>query len=300
MMPLIVGMLGAAGMIAAYFGLLTVTNSFSHAMLQFAEFWPWITAISIGFGIQMFLFSYAHRRMAARNAAGVAASGGISTGSMILCCAHHLGDAIPVLGVSAALIFFARYQTFFYAVAIFSNLIGITMMLLLIQKNKLQGKSRLARSLFRVNMETLRNITAAFAVVVLAVIFLVSTASQHPANEKTGSAVATPSLGTLTNSEGGVTIGITPSYIGEDASRFEIILTTHEGSMDFDMAKNTDLFDSEGNRYSPSGWEGSPPGGHHRSGVLSFPPVKKGSAGIRLVVRDVDGVPERAFSWSFK
>ncbi|MBI4188874.1 MAG: hypothetical protein HY529_06675, partial [Chloroflexi bacterium] len=67
----------------------------------------------------------------------VAASGGISAGSMAACCAHHLSDVLPILGLSGAAIFLARYQLFFIILGVLSNIIGISIMLETIQRHAL-------------------------------------------------------------------------------------------------------------------------------------------------------------------
>jgi hypothetical protein len=67
----------------------------------------------------------------------MAAAGGMSTTAMVACCMHHLTEILPILGVSAASFFLIKYQSFFLAIGVGSNLIGITIMLRLIQKQEL-------------------------------------------------------------------------------------------------------------------------------------------------------------------
>ncbi|MBI2133829.1 hypothetical protein HYU11_04060 [Candidatus Woesearchaeota archaeon] len=102
---------------------------------------------------------------------------------------------------------------------------------------------------------------------------------------------------TLTSDEKGVVIDVTPLSVGtKEPMKFDFVLTTHQGSLDFDMTRNTVIVDSNGNVYTPTEWEGSPPGGHHRSGTLAFQPLKAKASGVKLLVKDV-GVPERFFEW---
>lgn len=49
------------------------------------------------------------RRVSTR--ASVATSGGVSAGSMAACCAHHLADFLPLLGLSGLAAYLASYQT---------------------------------------------------------------------------------------------------------------------------------------------------------------------------------------------
>jgi hypothetical protein len=53
------------------------------------------------------------------------ASGGTSTAAMVACCAHHVTDVLPLLGLSAAATFLAEYRIPFMLVGLATNLIGI-------------------------------------------------------------------------------------------------------------------------------------------------------------------------------
>jgi hypothetical protein len=67
--------------------------------------------------------------------------------------------------------------------------------------------------------------------------------------------------------------------------------------LDFDVSKISVLEDDKGNEYAPISWEGSAPGGHHRSGTLTFPELNGETTYIKLIIKDVYGVPERVFIW---
>lgn len=79
--------------------------------------------------------------------------------------------------------------------------------------------------------------------------------------------------------------------------RFDVSINTHQGSLDFDLTKISHLRDDEANIYQPLSWEGSPPGGHHRSGTLTFPRLSEKTKFIKLIIKDVNNVPERVFRW---
>ena len=70
------------------------------------------------------------------NGAVPGASGTMSGTAMVACCAHHLADVLPILGVSGATIFLAQYQKSFLILGVSINLLGIAYMLCLSQKNK--------------------------------------------------------------------------------------------------------------------------------------------------------------------
>jgi len=48
---------------------------------------------------------------------------------MAACCAHHLVDLLPILGLSAAALFLSEYQEQLLIFGILANVIGIAMML---------------------------------------------------------------------------------------------------------------------------------------------------------------------------
>ncbi len=140
-------MFAGATLLAVYFLILTVANSFSHSIEQFREIWYWIALLVTGFSIQVGLYTYIRGAMKMRKSSGVAtstvaAAGGISTTSMVACCAHHVTDILPILGVSAAAVFLNQYQNLFIIVGVLSNLIGVTLMLKIIQKHDLYHRGQ--------------------------------------------------------------------------------------------------------------------------------------------------------------
>lgn len=48
---------------------------------------------------------------------------------MAACCAHHVSDVLPILGLTAAATFLAKYQTAFMLAGLGANLIGIVVIL---------------------------------------------------------------------------------------------------------------------------------------------------------------------------
>lgn len=107
-------------------------------------------------------------------------------------------------------------------------------------------------------------------------------------------------LSSQINSEGEVEVEVTPVEISEssDLWQFKIVLTTHSVELDQDLTKVTLLFDDKGNIYQPVSWEGTPPGGHHREGVLSFRSIKPQTRSLRLVIQNVGETKEREFTWN--
>ena len=96
---------------------------------------------------------------------------------------------------------------------------------------------------------------------------------------------------------GNVTISVTPITLksGFPAS-FDVTVETHSVELDFDMEAVAGLTDAQGATYKPA-WQGSPPGGHHRSGTLTFTPDIPKRTTVTLTFRTIAGVPARTFAW---
>jgi hypothetical protein len=103
------------------------------------------------------------------------------------------------------------------------------------------------------------------------------------------------------NNQDSVRVDVRPVQLlpGRPA-KFEIRMNTHSGDLSQDLVAVCSLKDSSGREYRPTSWDGSPPGGHHRSGVLEFPELGDAARSITLVIREVANVPERVFNWSIE
>lgn len=111
-----------------------------------------------------------------------------------------------------------------------------------------------------------------------------------------GAAAATPQ----TSNEGGVVIRVTPARLAPGAVTwdFEVVFETHTVQLTGDPAQFTVLLDPQGQVHAPLRWDGDPPGGHHRKGILKFKPIRPAPVTVTLKIRGIGGVPERAFTWS--
>ncbi len=137
------GAAAAVLLIIIYAGIIGLAQDWTHVWQQTVELWYWVLALAGGFGIQAGLFSFIRQGIRERRAAStasVAASGSVSAGSMAACCAHHLADVLPLLGLSGVAIFLARYQLFFIIAGVLSNIVGITIMLEIIQRHGLSDR----------------------------------------------------------------------------------------------------------------------------------------------------------------
>jgi hypothetical protein len=81
---------------------------------------------------------------------------------------------------------------------------------------------------------------------------------------------------------------------------FKITLDTHSVALDQDLLKITKLVVDGRDTFSPTNWEGSSVGGHHRSGILSFPVVPGSPQTIELQILDIGGIEKRSFQWELK
>jgi len=83
-------------------------------------------------------------------------------------------------------------------------------------------------------------------------------------------------------------------------AKFEIRMNTHSVGLSYDMVTISILKDDQGREYRASVWNGSPPGGHHRSGVLEFPAIANGSKSVTLYIKNIANVAERVFEWKIE
>ena len=106
---------------------------------------------------------------------------------------------------------------------------------------------------------------------------------------------------TKSNKENRVRVDVRPVQLSPGKpAKFEIRMNTHSGDLSQDLIAVCTLTDSSGREYRPINWDGSPPGGHHRSGVLEFSDLGEEAKSITLVIREVANVPERIFNWSIE
>ncbi len=106
-------------------------------------------------------------------------------------------------------------------------------------------------------------------------------------------------LAPQTNSEGAVNISVVPQNApASGVWKFEITLDTHSVEINEDLSRVSVLVDDSGQEHEPIAWEGDPPGGHHRAGILTFNPVIPKPKSIKLKISEVGGVAERIFAWT--
>jgi hypothetical protein len=133
-------------------------------------------------------------------------------------------------------------------------------------------------------MKALRGVLAAVAALALAV------------------AVSAAELETRTSSAAGVTVKVTPKDVAPGSATwvFAIVLDTHSQDLSDDLVKSSSLLDARGGRQAPIAWEGAPPGGHHREGVLRFKGLGPAPGAFELQIRRAGESAARVFRWNLK
>jgi hypothetical protein len=158
-----------------YLGIVSLAESREHALDLFWQDRWWVLPIVLTFGVQVGLYAFARvgahlapvaaprtAKALARDAsldsgaksdgglpheaawprptaaagASTAAGGGMSTVAMVACCAHHVTDVLPIVGVSLAATFLTTWKTPLMGFGLAANLAGIAVMLWLIRRDR--------------------------------------------------------------------------------------------------------------------------------------------------------------------
>jgi Cu+-exporting ATPase len=127
MKPLTAGAAASSALLAIYFGVLALVSGWSFTLSQFAEFWPYIVTLALGFGTQVGLYYYLKQLSMQLHQAHcmVAVSGSTSTAAMLACCAHYLSNILPVLGAVGLVSLIAQYQIQLFWISLVFNAAGL-------------------------------------------------------------------------------------------------------------------------------------------------------------------------------
>lgn len=112
-----------------------------------------------------------------------------------------------------------------------------------------------------------------------------------------GGATAAANLPAQSSSQAGVTVKATPRTPAGGAWEFEIVFDTHSQDLKDDLVKSAKLVVDGGASYAPSAWQGDPPGGHHRKGVLRFKPISPQPQAVELQIQRAGESAARSFRW---
>ncbi len=124
--PIPLGILATGLMLALYF-VVGLISGLAFAAQQFTEFWYFLLALAVGFGVQAGLFSRLQRLTGQHGASGkvMATTGATSTATMVSCCAHYLVNVLPVMGITGFLTLVAQYQIELFWLGLAFNAAGI-------------------------------------------------------------------------------------------------------------------------------------------------------------------------------
>jgi hypothetical protein len=106
-------------------------------------------------------------------------------------------------------------------------------------------------------------------------------------------------LAPQTSDERGVKVTVTPQALAQATWNFEVTLETHTQNLSDDLSRSASLV-AEGKQYSPLGWQGAAPGGHHRKGLLRFKAIVPQPGLIELRIRLAGETSPRSFKWILK
>jgi hypothetical protein len=144
------GLAGAGLLALLYFGIVSWAESPQHAVDLFWEDRWIVIPIILGFGVQAALYIVLKKRLFVpvthTGPSGVltGAGGGMSTVAMVACCAHHVTDVLPILGLTAAAAFLAEYRLAFMLMGLGTTLVGITLMLAILFRERRKAIQMLA------------------------------------------------------------------------------------------------------------------------------------------------------------
>lgn len=126
------GLVGALALVGLYLGIVTWAQGREHALELLWVDRLFVGVISAGFGAQVGLFTYLRllQRAMARESVALAGAGtATSSISMVACCAHHLADVLPIVGLSGLAVFLVEFRTPLMLLGIATNLVGIAVLL---------------------------------------------------------------------------------------------------------------------------------------------------------------------------
>lgn len=140
--PVGAGLVGAGLLTLLYFGIVSWAEGLQHAVELFWQDRWIVLPIILGFGVQAGLYVVLKKRLflpvesTGPSGALTGAGGGMSTVAMVACCAHHVTDVLPILGLTAAAAFLAEYRTAFMLVGLGTTLLGIVVMLTILLRER--------------------------------------------------------------------------------------------------------------------------------------------------------------------
>jgi len=139
-LPILMGTLGALVLFALYMAIVTLAQGWQHAVELFQQDAWLVMPIMLSFGVEVGLYTHLRgvmQRGSRSSTVMLGAGGGTSTVAMVACCAHHVADLLPLLGLTAAASFLAVYKIPFMLIGLAMNLLGIIVIWRAIRREQL-------------------------------------------------------------------------------------------------------------------------------------------------------------------
>ncbi len=291
------GIVAAAVILTVYFLVLGLLSGLPYAWGEFVSFWYFIIALAAGFGLQVGLFFYLRDYIRSGQSSGkvLAVSGTASTSAMLSCCAHYVVNLVPFLGVAGLVTLVSQYQFHLFWVGLLFNALGIAY----ISWQIISVRASHTPEARQIKIKRRYMATVFLVMLVLAVsgVRLILAGPEQVDDDADTSQVPEFNLEEQVNTDGEVTVQVTPERLTDEIWVFEVSLDTHAVELDDYLDNSVVLQDEFGGEYLPLRWDGDPPGGHHRSGTLEFEPITPQPSVVSIYVYDVGGVERREFQW---
>jgi hypothetical protein len=113
-------------------------------------------------------------------------------------------------------------------------------------------------------------------------------------------AVAAPRLSAQTSTQSAVTVKVTPRNLQGNAWEFDVVFDTHTQELKDDLLKTAVLVTADGTLVAPTAWQGDPPNGHHRKGVLRFDALTPAPQNVELRINRAGEPKPRSFRWQLQ
>lgn len=154
--PFGAGLVGSLFLFLVYLGIVSWAESPDHALDLFWQDRWIVVPILTGFGLQVALYTilkkgyYLPVEHTGPSGPLMGAGGATSTIAMVACCAHHVTDVLPILGMTAAATFLARYRIPFMLLGLGTTVAGILFMLAILYQARRKALDTLSYSSKRV------------------------------------------------------------------------------------------------------------------------------------------------------
>lgn len=145
-LPFAFGFAASGVLVLLYLGVVTWAQGSAHALELLAQDRAFVAAIASGFGIQVGLYSYLRLvvEYGMRMAAPTAATGvgtGTSSAAMMACCAHHVADVLPVVGLSGAAVVLNDYRVPIMVAGLVINGVGVVIVLRAVLRGRAHART---------------------------------------------------------------------------------------------------------------------------------------------------------------